>query len=186
MSETENYEHFLSLMDVDSLIDWVFLEGYFGNADLTYGNLRFCRSYENDGKWRFMFFDLDATLRDATRNHRILLRRNSVQCMQISYLMSDLIRNAEFRDRFLRRSAELLEQLPNEAVFREIDRLANQIRPEVARDIQPTGRSFSAWEKSISTLKNFFVTYDWPKHNVDAICNQLYVKADERAKYFGS
>ncbi len=186
MSETEHYEHFLSLMDVDSLIDWVFLEGYFGNADLTYGNLRFCRSYENDGKWRFMFYDLDATLRDATRNHRILLRRNSVQCMQISYLMSDLIRNAEFRDRFLRRSAELLEQLPNEAVFREIDRLANQIRPEVARDIQPTGRSFSAWEKSISTLKNFFVTYDWPKHNVDAICNQLYVKADERAKYFGS
>ncbi|MCR5136666.1 MAG: CotH kinase family protein [Oscillospiraceae bacterium] len=184
MSDRKNYEHFLSLMDVDSLIDWVFLEGYFGNADLTFGNLRYCRSSENDGKWRFMFYDLDATLRDATRNHRILLRRNSVQCMQISYLMSDLIKNAEFRDRFLSRSAELIDALSNNVVFREIDRLTEQVRPEVARDTKYSNRSVESWEKSIQTLKNFLISYDWPQHNVDAICSQLYVDAGERAKYF--
>ena len=186
MSVQENYEHFLSLMDVDSLIDWFFLEGYFSNTDLTFGNLRFCRSSENDGRWRFMLYDLDATLNQAYLNHRILLHRNNLQSVQVTDLFARLLQNPQFRSRFLTRAAELLNgPLSDDALLAEIDRLANEIRPEVARDLVPTGRRLSDWEQNIQDLKDFITTNSWNEHNIDAICRELKVTEEEREEYFG-
>ena len=186
MSDPENYAHFCSLMDVDSLIDWVFLEGFCANSDLTYGNLRFCRTFEGDGRWRFMFYDLDATFRDPYINHSILLRRNNIQCVQVTALFADLMANSEFRDRFLRRAAELLDgPLSNEAVLREIDRLADEISPEVSRDFAMEKRSFESWEAAVNSLRSFITENDWKQHNIDAVCRELRLSTEERAKYFG-
>ena len=65
MSDPENFAHIQTLLDIDSLIDWVFIEGFCANRDLTYGNLRFCRSWEDDGRWRFMFYDLAISARNT-------------------------------------------------------------------------------------------------------------------------
>ncbi len=186
MSVSENYMHFCSLMDVDSLIDWVFLEGFFANSDLTYGNLRFCRSSESDGLWRLMFYDLDATFSEPGVNHSILLHENNVQCVQVSYLFADLWKNEEFRDRFLTRAAELLDgPLSDDTVLQEIDRLSELIAPEVARDFAQTKRSYKDWEAAVNALRNFIKTNDWNQHNIDAICHELHLTNDVREKYFG-
>ena len=186
MSDPENYAHFCSLMDVDSLIDWVFLEGFCANSDLTFGNLRFCRTSEGDGRWRFMFYDLDATLRDPYLNHSILLHRNNIQCVQITALFADLMVNGEFRDRFLRRAAELLNgPLSNEAVLREIDRLSIEIAPEVSRDFAMEKRSYKSWEAAVNSLRAFILDNDWKQHNIDAICRELHLTDEERLHYFG-
>jgi hypothetical protein len=186
MSDDENYRHFRSLMDVDSLIDWVFLEGFFANADLTYGNLRFCRSSEDDGLWRFMFYDLDATLSQPALNHGILLHRNNIQCVQVSNLFADLWKNASFRDRFLSRAAELLNgPLSEDAVLSEIDRLSEQIAPEVSMDFAQTQRSYKDWTVAVDALRNFITQNKWTKHNIDAICHELHVSQEERIQYFG-
>ena len=186
MSDDENYRHFRSLMDVDSLIDWVFLEGFFANADLTYGNLRFCRSSEDDGLWRFMFYDLDATLSQPALNHGILLHRNNIQCVQVSNLFADLWKNASFRDRFLSRAAELLNgPLSENAVLSEIDRLSEQIAPEVSMDFAQTQRSYKDWTVAVDALRNFITQNKWTKHNIDAICHELHVSQEERIQYFG-
>ena len=186
LSIPENYGHFLSLMDVDSLIDWFFLEGYFANTDLTYGNLRFCRSSEDDGRWRFMLYDLDGTLNQVYLNHRILLHRNNLQSVQVTDLFARLLLNPDFRSRFLTRSAELLNgPLSDEALLTEIDRLADVIRPEVARDLIPTGRSFSDWEDSIQDLKDYITSNNWNEHNIEAICRELKLSEEERMEFFG-
>lgn len=186
MSDPENYQHFLSLMDVDSLIDWVFLEGYFANSDLTYGNLRFCRSSEDDGLWRFMFYDLDATLSHAIDNHRILLHRNNIQCVQVSYLFADLWKNESFRDRFLTRAAELLNgPLSVDAVIAEIDRLCEQIAPEVARDFAMNGRTYKNWESAVDLLRNFLINNNWTQYNINTICHELHLTKEIRERYFG-
>ncbi len=187
MSDPENYRHFLSVMDVDSLIDWVFLEGFFANADLTYGNLRYCRSSENDGRWRFMFYDLDATLSQPSLNHGILLHRNNIQCSQVSNLFADLWINGDFRDRFLSRASELLSgPLSDEAVLAEIDRLADEISPDVARDFAMTKRSFRQWENNVEGLRSFITDNSWAQHSIEAICKELRLSAEERTRYFGS
>ena len=186
MSDPDNYNHIQTLMDLDSLIDWVFLEGYFANRDLTFGNLRFCRSSEDDGRWRFMFYDLDATLSEAVLNHAILLHRNNIQCVQVSGLFADLWKNEDFQDRFLMRAAELLRgPLADEATLAEIDRLAAQIAPEVARDQARLRRNYRSWESNVDALRAFITNNNWAQHNVDAICRELRLSGDIREWYFG-
>ena len=186
MADEENYQHIQTLLDLDSLIDWTFLEGYFANSDLTYGNMRFIRSSEGDGLWRLVFYDLDATLTEPYLNHSILLHRNAAQSYYVTYLFADLMENKDFRSRFLTRAAELLNgPLTDEAVLAEIDRLAEEIAPEVSRNLKPENRSYESWEKSIHALRSFITENNWKQHNIDAICTQLRVSAWERAKYFG-
>ena len=55
MTLDENYAQFCQAMDIDSLIDWLILEGYCANTDLTSGNLRYARSPLADGKWHLLF-----------------------------------------------------------------------------------------------------------------------------------
>ena len=185
MSDPENFAHIETLLDIDSLIDWVFLEGYFANSDLTYGNLRFCRSSEDDGRWRFMFYDLDATLSQAYLNQGILLHRNNVQCVQVSSLFADLWKNHDFQARFLTRAAELLaEPLTEEAVLEEIDRLASEIEPEVNRDLSRSRRSYKDWEAAVNSLRSFITENNWTQHNIDAICHELHLTEDVRNRYF--
>ena len=186
MTDPENYAHFQTVMDVDSLIDWVFLEGYFANTDITFGNLRFCRSSENDGRWRFMLYDLDGTLNQVYTAQRILLHRNNLQSVQVTDLFARLILNPDFRSRFLTRAAELLNgPLSDEALLAEIDRLANEIRPEVAWDLVPTGRKLSSWEESIQEMKDYITKNRWNESNINTICQELKVTEEERKQYFG-
>ena len=185
MSDPENFAHIESLVDLDSLIDWVFLEGYFANQDLTYGNLRFCRSSEDDGRWRFMFYDLDATLTDPYLNHAILLHRNNVQCVQVTGLFADLWKNEEFQDRFLSRAAELLKgPLTDQAILDEINRLADQIDPEMPRNQTFVHRSYESWKAAVEALRTFVTKNSWAKHNVDFLCKELHLSQEVRDRYF--
>ena len=186
MTDPENYAHLESLIDLDNVIDWVFLEGFFANNDLTYGNLRFCRSSEDDGRWRLMFYDLDATLFKPYLNHSILLHRNAVQCPLVSGLFVDLWSNEDFQDRFLSRAAELLKgPLSNASVLAEIDRLANQIDPEVARDQAIFNRSYASWVSNVDSLRTFITGNNWARFNVDSLCRELHLSDTVREKYFG-
>ena len=185
MSDPENYAHLENLIDLDSLIDWVFLEGFFANNALTYGNLRFCRSFENDGRWRLMFYDLDATLFKPYLNHSILLHRNSIQCPLVSGLFVDLWANSDFQDRFLSRAAELLRgPLSNKSVLAEIDRLAEQIGPEVARDQAIFNRTYANWSYNVDSLRAFITDNKWAKFNVNSLCKELHLSDEIREKYF--
>ena len=84
MSLPENYSHFCDIFDVDSLIDWLILEGYCSNTDVTSGNVRYCRSTENDGKWRMMFYDLDASFSDPSSIYMNLMSQYAQQNRQVS------------------------------------------------------------------------------------------------------
>jgi hypothetical protein len=57
LSKAENYEYVASKIDIDSYIDWCTLETYVMNSDT--GNIKFWRPNAPDGKWRWIFYDLD-------------------------------------------------------------------------------------------------------------------------------
>lgn len=187
MRKAENYAHFCSLMDVDSLIDWIILEGYCANADLSFGNLRYCRSTENDGKWRFMFYDLDSSFFEAQNNFYNLLSAYSIENRQVSQLIGTLMGNTDFRGRLLARAAELLDgPLSNDSVVSEIDRLAAVIAPEVERDYARYGMTLEKWNWNIDFLRDFISARDWRQHNVDTLCDIFDLSSHEREAYFGS
>lgn len=186
MSLDENYEHICSLIDIDSVIDWTIMESFCANTDLLSGNLRYCRSTENDGKWRLMFYDLDATFRSAEAMYGTLLSDYAYETQQVSKMLVPLMDNAEYRDRFLSRAAELLSgPLSNEAVIAALDEQAAIIADEVERDYSRYGMSYSSWEWNLQYIRDIVNNWNWRQLNIDALCNYFNVSSAERAEYFG-
>jgi spore coat protein CotH len=179
------YQYAAQFLDMDSLIDWMFFEGYFANSDLTYGNLKFCRSNEGDTRWKFIFYDLDSAMGDPSLIQLLFLRPQS-RCYQVNQMVMKLLKNQEFKDRFLKRAAELLRgPLSEETVLEEIERLAKQVEPEVERDRKNTPQTYRSWKSYIQTLKDNFTEKGWNQKNIKAICKYLNLTKEERAYYFG-
>lgn len=186
MSLDSNYRQFCEVMDIDSLIDWLILEGFCANTDVTSGNLRYARSPEADGKWHLMFYDLDAAFRSFESIQSNLLNDYGASHIQVASYSVPLMKNARFRDQFLTRAAELLAgPLSNEAVLRELDRMAEEIRPEVKRDYERVGHSEESWENSIRDLQSMIADRDWQQANIDGLCEAFDLDMAERARYFG-
>ena len=186
MSLAENYQHFCDIFDVDSLIDWLILEGYCANTDVSSGNVRYCRSTENDGKWRMMFYDLDATFSEPASVYMNLMSQYARENRQVSSFIVPLMANEEFKDRFLSRAAELMgSELTVENVFAEADRLCAIVRPEVARDCARFHRSAAEWENAVEEMKQVLLDYDWQKLNIDNLCSLFDLDQAQREQYFG-
>ncbi|MGN0982171.1 MAG: CotH kinase family protein [Candidatus Limivicinus sp.] len=186
MSLPENYQHFCDIFDVDSLIDWLVLEGYCANTDVSSGNVRYCRSTENDGKWRMMFYDLDATFSEPASVYLNLMSQYAQENRQVSVFVVPLMANQEFKDRFLTRAAELMGSvLTVENVFAEIDRLCAIVQPEVARDCGRFNRTEREWENAVEEMKQVLLDYDWQKLNIDNLCRLFDLDQAQREQYFG-
>lgn len=186
MSLEENYRRFCDMFDIDSVIDWLILEGYCANTDLSSGNLRYCRSTENDGKWRLMFYDLDASFSTPASVFMNVLSDYARDNRQFAAFMVPLMDNAEFKDRFLSRAAELMGSvLTVENVMAEIDRLCAIVEPEVERDYARFGRSLDDWKWAVDQMKAMLTDYNWQQLNIDNLCQLFELSAEEREHYFG-
>ncbi len=186
MTLPENYEHFCETMDIDSLIDWLILEGFCANTDLTSGNLRYARSDNADGKWHLLFYDLDAAFRSFYSIQTNLLNGYGASHFQVSSFAVPLMKNEAFRDQLLSRAAELLRgPLSNEAVLAEIDRMVDEIRDEVERDFKRFTRELASWERAIEELKSMIRDSDWRQANIEGLCQSFELDSDARAHYFG-
>lgn len=186
MSLPENYQHFCDMFDVDSLIDWLILEGYCANTDVSSGNVRYCRSTENDGKWRLMFYDLDATFSEVGSVYLNLMSEYAQQNRQVSFFIVPLMANEEFQDRFLTRAAELMGSvLTVENVFTQMDRLCAIVRPEVERDYGRFNRTEEDWDLALEEIRRLLVNHDWQKLNIDNLCGLFDLDESQREHYFG-
>ena len=186
MTKDENYEHFCSLVDIDSLIDWAFIEGFCANTDLTSGNLRYCKSDEADGKWHFMFYDLDAAFKYSGSVFQNILPLSGSNTKQFTSVLMPLMENEQFRDRFLTRASELLtDVLTNEAVLAEIDRLAAEVAPEVSRDFGLLHKTASEWERNLELMRSMIADRNWRQLCINALSTMFDLTKDERAFYFG-
>ena len=187
LSVAENYEHVQELLDIDSLIDWIVLEGFSANTDLSNGNLRYARSSEGDGKWRLMLYDLDASFWDSATAYTNIFDNYPLYMRQVgSKLIVPLLRSPAFKDRMLRRMGELLNGvLSDENVLAEIDRLVAELAPEVERDYTAHGMHISKWHSDIQRLRARFSEGTWHAACVNQICGLLNLSDEQRAEYFG-
>lgn len=185
LSLPENYDYVCSVLDVDNLIDWCLIEGWSGNTDLTFGNLRYCRSTENDGRWRLILYDLDATLIAPENTYSNLFSAYNLQVRQVAHLIRPLLQNPDFRAKLLSRAGELVRgPLSNEALLAEFDRLTDQIAPEVERDYSRFGLFERRWQSSRENFHELIDGKDWAGTGILNLCELLEVTEEERALYF--
>jgi hypothetical protein len=184
-SRDEVYLPVAEQLDLDSLIDWFLLESWCANTDIQ-GNLRAYRSPESGSKWSFCFYDLDWAFYYPECCFGAIIADYGNAGHQIPPLIRALLQNPDFRDRTLRRFAELLDgPLSNEHVLAKIDAYQALLEPEAPRDRERWGMSMDQWHSRVDELRSFITDQNWELFCIDQICMHLDVSPAERAEIFG-
>lgn len=182
MADEAAYEEYCRFVDVDSLIDWALLEGYIGNYDLQSGNLRYAKC--GDGKWKFVFYDLDCALRESDSIFGNLFSNYS-QSKQIATVLKRLLRNESFRTKMIERYAYLTQTVLNdEHMLSEIDRIYAEIEPDIYAD-RDKWYYRDSYEFAKKDLRMKFEEQGWSETALELFCYYLDITAEEKEAYFG-
>lgn len=170
LSNDENYEYVASKVDIDSLIDWMIIEGYSTNGDVQQ-NLRYVRSKDTGWKWQFCLYDLDWSFYYHNAFKHVL---SPYQEWQHLTLTRNIMKNAQFREKFLARTSELMATtLSNEHVVARIDYYENLLDPEVPRERKRWNGNYNAWKGKVQYLRDFIVIGEEGWDQMDNMINKL-------------
>lgn len=182
MTDESNYAHVCDVLDIDSLIDWAILEGYFANHDLQSGNLRYCKSSEGDGKWRLVYYDLDSAVHRRTTAYSNLYGSDKTK-QQISGILRSMLRNPDFKARLCERTAEALRgPLASDHVLQTANDMLALIEQERLKDFKRFKTSEKRYQNEVRHLREFLTDYD--AYAVKAFCDEIGLSKDERSLWF--
>jgi hypothetical protein len=150
MRKEEHYKYLTDRIDVQSLMDWYILRSFIGDRDTA--NIRRFRSSEHDGKWHWMFFDLDWGFNWMT-DHPF----SSIAFLGGDYvLMQAVLQNKEGKDAFLKRYDYLMDTILNgEHLTGLIDELVDAFESELPADRARWKVSMAQWEEEIAFVRKF-------------------------------
>lgn len=132
-----------SLLDLKSLKDYFALEIFAGNVDWPSNNIRAWKPSVNDGKWRYVMHDLDATMNVYGWIPMDVDLFQRIEAQELNWMHSaifqELLENGEFERTFINRLADLMNTaLTNAELKRELDEITN------ATDVEAL-RHYSRW-----------------------------------------
>ena len=191
MTVAKNYRYVCSKIDIDSYIDYYIAQAYLGNRDVT--NVKFYKSTESDGKWRWILFDLDYGFDYAYTEHYYTLY-NLIKEEGTGYenkinneLIRALLKNEEFLDRFLTRYGYWLNtSFVEENVISAIDDMVDMLASEQERNAIRWNFKMSTYRWYVSTLKDFVQDGELNRRQIlIEEARTLFNLTDEQvAKYF--
>ncbi len=168
LSRAEHYAWVERRMDLDNLIDHYACEIYCCNTDWPGNNLGVWRvrtdynptaAYGNDGRWRWLIYDTDHGFGLSSSEWDDMMfqaRRSGRGVCQPQF--DRLLANADFRNRFVNRFADLMNTAFQPArVQGIIQAMASRVESEMPRHIARWGRmgSLSAWQWNVQRLRDF-------------------------------
>ncbi len=161
-------------VDLDDLIDYVIVEVFGSNTDWPQSNIRMWRSAEGAAgtgdddfaRWRWLIYDLDRVGGDvetAEVSHDNLARvatppESIEEGSWLPALLSGLLEEEGFRDRFLARFADHLNTtFAASRTVAELDALERRLEDEIDRHAHrwPQLGSRSQWHASVDELRGF-------------------------------
>ena len=179
MSTPENYAYLCEQIDVNSLMDWYIFRTYLEDTDIA--NIRRCRSSEGDGKWHWMFFDLDWSFysRDGKPVSGIMEEYGGDK-----RLMQAILASEAGRDAFFKRYAYQMRTVLNaDFINTRIDEILEPILSEMPRDRDRWNRTMKTWERYVQQLRDFAV--DREETVLNDIQKYFSLSDSEMAYYFG-
>ena len=128
---------------------------WIGNLDNS--NVRFFKT--EDGKWTWILYDTDQSFYTLNYNSvKDHLNQNAIgeDDSTSKTLAVCLLKNPEFRDQFLTRMAWQINHIwTEENINARIDEIKALIETDLVKDCQRWGKSYTYWEQSVQTLRNF-------------------------------
>ena len=180
LRKDENYNYVARYVNIDSVIGWCIIQVYSGNFDFNSPNMRFYFSTQ-DQQLRFALVDLDLGMFDAGTYGGIFSFGYAY-----NNLANSLMKNEHFRLEFIRQLKKALDgPLSDENALALIDELADQLRPEVARDHAMWGGSLKSWERMVQHLRDYIGgSPGHARYMEKSLLNSGYVKRNEMEQYF--
>ncbi len=153
LSIQEHYDYVAQRINIDEFIDYHAVQMWTGNVDM--GNIKYFKL--PDGKWTWILYDTDLALTMADHNS-VTDQLNPAGTGSNDLFSTDLIvglmKNPQFREKFLRRLAWQAETIWNTPQMMErIAYLEDLIRPDMERDIARWGESLDFWNTKLGYLR---------------------------------
>ncbi|MBQ8752032.1 MAG: CotH kinase family protein, partial [Clostridia bacterium] len=156
LSVDANYRYVTERIDVQNYVDYLIAELYCGNTDQ--GNIRFFRSSEGDGKWRWILYDTDLGFQGGRLYSAWeLFNPNGTGAGDAisTTMVNKLFKNDDFRALFVARLEYQMDNVWNtERVLSYIDRFVEAWGDEGQRNHDRWGYE-TPWEDAIFDLKYF-------------------------------
>ena len=111
LAENQHFEYVAKQLDINNLIDYYAVELFLANTDWPYNNIKFWKA-QNDGKWRWLFFDCDECMSyeyyDALGNFINTSQYHQDFPEWSTFLLHHLFKNENFITHFRMRFEELI------------------------------------------------------------------------------
>ncbi len=193
LSIPSNYNYLKKSVDVESFADFIIAEAFYGNRDS--GNIKFYRSGETDGKWRWILYDLDYAMTDDTDFgtyglwYMIDPEGTGYAHKYSTVLINRLLRSPEFFDMFLRRFAYHLDNtFSADRIISGVDSFRQLIGGEIVRNIGRWGSTYNTWDWQTKVIKNFVTdNYDTGKTRKEQLVSEikaLFSLSDTAVEYY--
>ena len=162
LSDSDNYQHLASLIDIDNFIDYEIFEIFIANLDWPSNNMRCWQ--EGIGPWRWLFFDGDACLywltkdfdafANATYDGDDYYPTSAIATLFFRKMMENNTFKAQFLSRFYHLITTCLSYSNTRTYYDEIHHLLrDEIPNQIERYDNPT--SVSEWERRMEKVNRF-------------------------------
>lgn len=153
LRQDEHYRYVLDRIDPVSYCDFKIAQIYCANGDT--GNIRFYRSSDTDGKWRWILYDTDMAFRgDPDRFwHNINPEGTGHNNAFSNALICNLLKNDDFRALFIKRlEFNMKNTWSTKRVLARVDELCEAIGKEIPRNHKKYGITTN-WENEMISLR---------------------------------
>lgn len=158
MSNQSNYNKIKEQINIEDYCDFWIAETWTANNDIV--NTRFFSNPNVDnGKWHFIFYDLDFAFYNVNRNYYQFSTSSSGMTVNhyTTVLLRNLMKSNEFKKTYLERLSYNLKNTWSEKnVTKKIDDVIDEITlDEIKRNLDRWNMSYSKWESSVKFLKDY-------------------------------
>lgn len=184
LNKADNLQYVLDRIDVDSLFNYVIFNSMIGNFDVD--NVRMYRF--PGGKWKFMLHDIEAgCMNDKESPVGNFLRAKTASASNFPHwVLGALLEVPEYRDLFLRRTAEIVESnflydTQVKPIYEKWIAILNELLPRHIAKFR--NLTIKEWTSNVNASKYYARTR--PQKVIGYICSKLKVSSDDKNKYFG-
>ncbi|MCH8546723.1 MAG: CotH kinase family protein [Cryomorphaceae bacterium] len=160
-------------IEVDNYIDYQIVQIFLANYDWPHNNIDWWRTNDANSRWRWIFYDLDASFRKyALDNVTTYFRAHDPEQdrPEWSYVtMRKLMANPQFRKRFHDRFYQLMQGvLSTENLLAEIEKMRALIEPYVDDYVYRwrIPSSVTEWKENVRSLETFAQLRPHEIHNM--------------------
>jgi hypothetical protein len=186
MSNDTYYEEVAKQVDIENLCDFWIAETWVTNNDIV--NVRYFSNPDVDnGKWKFIFYDLDSAFYNVNLNYYNFSTNASGMTPShfSTFLLRNLMKNSKFKETYLERlSYNLKNTWSTDNVLKKIDEIIDEIsKDEIKRNMERWNKSYSEWEKNVEFVRDYARKRN--EYMISGAKSYLNLSNSEVKKYFG-